>query len=221
MSGVTDSFLKYRMYLHLSLTLSLEDVSRPQSRRCRRRDRRGFHGKGSKRTYAPSRARCKGRGRRATSCEGGAGKVHAERNAEGGWEEWRTRRGGGNRGGTRGTSPAASNRKGKTPGERELVFGDIAVAGSSSSSSLSAKTTTIATKTTESRYDSRGAGEKKENATFPKNVFPGEEGDGRGEVFKKISMYGDERSRFKETVLLPSANLRSFRPLHEHRYAHY
>lgn len=31
--------------------------------------------------------------------------------------------------GTRGTSPAASNRKGKTPGERELVFGDIAVTG--------------------------------------------------------------------------------------------
>lgn len=38
-------------------------------------------------------------------------------------------RGQGGQGKPRGTSPAASNRKGKTPGERELVFGDIAVTG--------------------------------------------------------------------------------------------
>lgn len=114
-------FLKYKMYFHLSLSLS-RDASRPQSRRCRRRDRRGFHGKGSKRTYAPSRTRCKGGGRRLEESDvvrGGqvrcAQKEH--RGGQGGQRK------------PRGTSPAASNRKGKTPGERELVFGDIAVTG--------------------------------------------------------------------------------------------
>lgn len=65
-----------RVYLLLSFS---RGASRPQSRRCRRRDRRGFHGKGSKRTYAPSRARCEGREGRRCARRGGAGKVRAER----------------------------------------------------------------------------------------------------------------------------------------------
>lgn len=58
---------------------------------------------------------------------GGAEKVRAERTPRVRGRERKEDRG--NCGGTRGTSPAASNRKGKTPGERELVFGDIAVTG--------------------------------------------------------------------------------------------
>lgn len=77
---------------------------------CRCRGCRRFHEKGSKRTYAPlhEQGAWKERRRCAKGREGA--------------EETRGRGTGETAGGH---SPAASNRKGKTPGEHELVFGDI------------------------------------------------------------------------------------------------
>lgn len=91
--------------------VSLKTRSIVKSMYCRCRGRRRFHEKRSKRTYVSLH-------------EQGAWKETRCAKGREGAEETRGRGTGETAGGH---SPAASNRKGKTPGEHELVFGDIVV----------------------------------------------------------------------------------------------